>query len=218
MSRAFVFDAVTTISESTLALGLASHSHATHSPMIKSWAVIFQNDKRLFSSLLLLEMIFRVVKIWTEMPIRRSSDEKWFLLVKKTARVQSKSWTYLAMSKQVISLKLKLWRIREKLRKMVRLSKRERQDKRELLSSMNQMNGNESKHEADNGESKWWLRGETNRAKKFKANFLHLIFITDVNLATVNCLHTAGGLLPCFVKYRKIQTLCTDRLGVAGGI
>lgn len=35
---------------------------------------------------------------------------------------------------------------------MVRLSKRERQDKRELLSSLNQMNNDASKHEADNGE------------------------------------------------------------------
>lgn len=35
---------------------------------------------------------------------------------------------------------------------MVRLSKREKQDKRELLSSLNQMNSNASKHERDNGE------------------------------------------------------------------
>lgn len=35
---------------------------------------------------------------------------------------------------------------------MVRLSKKEKQDKRELLSSLNQMNMNGSKHEADNGE------------------------------------------------------------------
>lgn len=35
---------------------------------------------------------------------------------------------------------------------MVRLSKREKQDKRELLSSLNQMNMNGSKHEAENGE------------------------------------------------------------------
>lgn len=35
---------------------------------------------------------------------------------------------------------------------MVRLSKKEKQDKRELLSSLNQMNINGSKHAADNGE------------------------------------------------------------------
>lgn len=35
---------------------------------------------------------------------------------------------------------------------MVRLSKREKQDKLELLSSLNQMNSNTSKHEADNGK------------------------------------------------------------------
>lgn len=38
---------------------------------------------------------------------------------------------------------------------MVRLSKREKQDKRELLASLNQMNINASKHEADNGEYLW---------------------------------------------------------------
>lgn len=38
---------------------------------------------------------------------------------------------------------------------MVRLSKREKQDKRELLSSLNQMNSIASKHEADNGESEY---------------------------------------------------------------
>lgn len=35
---------------------------------------------------------------------------------------------------------------------MVRLSKREKQDKRVLLSSLNQMNINGIKHEADNGK------------------------------------------------------------------
>lgn len=69
---------------------------------------------------------------------------------------------------------------------MVRLSKRERHDKRELLASLNQMNSNGSKHEADNGEY-WvrvWLYGseyevagpnqcQSNQIKMFKVNFLH---------------------------------------------
>lgn len=63
---------------------------------------------------------------------------------------------------------------------MVRLSKREKQDKRELLSSLNQMNSNASKHEADNGE---YLLIESNQIKMLKEQLL------------LNYLRTGGGLL-----------------------